>query len=102
MLDQMLDHLGSLPETGLSTVLIVLLLSSFLLFHLIPKSSTPFVNKRKPFELGYAHAKNRFLVDAKNLIDTGLKQVSCIPSQGQLGSLLSIRPVSFGFSQTAG
>jgi hypothetical protein len=95
---KMLDLTGHLPETGLTAVIIVLFLSSLLFC--IPKSSTPFVNNKKLFELGYAHAKNRFLLDAKNLIDTGLKQVICILNvrANLVAHILSpTRPVSFGF-----
>lgn len=81
-------------------------LSSALLFCLtLPKGhGFPLLNGRKPFEFSYSRASQRFLCDARNIIKSGLREVSIsvdLPILRRTNNLTA-RPPSFASSPTMG
>lgn len=77
LLQKLLMALEIVPLLDIVLAIAIVVLPSLLLpSHTSSNESTvPFVNNRKWYELSYFRAKNRFMKDAKNLIQGGFEKV---------------------------
>ncbi|KAH8422249.1 uncharacterized protein LDX57_000007 [Aspergillus melleus] len=68
-----------IPES-LALVVLLGLTTTLLVQQAVARSSIPLVNPRKPFELGYAKARQRCLANMSGFIQQGLEKASVLTS----------------------
>jgi hypothetical protein len=76
MLLRLQDLFSQADSTGLFGALLLSSLS--LVYFFYSRSALLSINGKKPFEVRYAHARKRFLADARNLISSGFAKVGSL------------------------